>query len=208
LFKGYDPSGHRWAVAGEDVGDFTVEKVGGVTVTLVGPDKHKSEVYVAGWRSIEKRQHSPIASEEWINSPENPMVWHPVSVPVQLQIRLGDLTPDEKYAMQQWYLSYGWRMSFVIDAMGYWDIGFEHAYGDARERKLNTQIARVRASLSPEQARAYTELTKAIDYATYRATQTQRAQRMADFIATLSPAQRMAFEGLQNVDGSTTIAAR
>lgn len=201
LFRGYDPSGHRWAVIGDYLGDFIVEKIRGSTVVLRGPDKQRHEVYATGWRTLEKRQQDPQLAEAWINSDENPMLWHPVAVPVQLQIRLGDLSPEEKYALQEWYLGFGWRMSFVIDAFGYWDIGFEHAFSDTRERHLNTRIARFRASLSPEQARTYTELTKALSYEQYRATRDERARRMAAFIETLTPGQRRAFEALQNVDG-------
>ncbi|QYM79307.1 hypothetical protein K0B96_01425 [Horticoccus luteus] len=201
LFKGFDQTGHKWAVVGDDVGDFHVEKIHGVTVEVQGPDKKRSELIVTGWQSLERRQKTPEQSEAWINSAENPMLWHPVALPVQLQVRLADLNAEEKYDIQQWYLDYGWRMSVVIDATGYWDIGFEPAYGDARANRLNTQIARFRVSLNPEQARTYTEITKAVSYDEYNATREQRAQRMAAFIASLSPAQRRAFEALQAVDG-------
>lgn len=202
LFKGFDQSGHKWAVAGDYLGDFNVEKVHGVTVELRGPDKLKHEVIVTGWRSLEGRQRSRERSEAWINSSENPMLWHPVALPVQLQVRLANLSTDDKRDIQEWYLDYGWRMSVVIDATGYWDIGFEQVYSDKRENHLNTQIARFRLSLNPEQARTYADLTRAVSYDEYRATREQRVRQMAAFMATLSPAQRHAFEALQNVDGA------
>lgn len=201
LFKGFDQSGHKWAVAGDYIGDFSVEKVHGVTAELRGPDKQKHEVIVTGWRSLEARQRSRERSEAWINSAENPMLWHPVALPAQLQVRLSHLSTDDKRDIQEWYLDYGWRMSVVIDATGYWDIGFEQVYSDKRENRLNTRIARFRVSLDPEQARAYAELTRALSYDEYRATRAHRARQMAAFIATLSPAQRHAFEALQNVNG-------
>lgn len=130
------------------------------------------------------------------------MLWHPVALPVQLQVRLANLSTDDKRDIQEWYLDYGWRMSVVIDATGYWDIGFEQVYSDKRENHLNTQIARFRLSLNPEQARTYADLTRAVSYDEYRATREQRVRQMAAFMATLSPAQRHAFEALQNVDGA------
>ena len=204
LFRGFDPSGHLWAVVNDPIGDYILDRIGGVSVMLRDRANQRQEVYVQGWQTLERREKSAPARENWINSNENPMLQHPIALPLQVQVRLGDLSPDEKFALHTWYLSYGWRMSFVIDSAGYWDIGFENVYGEQRRNRLALDVARFRAMLSPKAALMYDEFTRPLDYDTYKATENERRERLRAFTALLSPDQQRAFEQLQISEASFT----
>lgn len=200
LFKGYSRTGHKWAKEGVKLGDdYTVEKINNDSVIVRDAGDKPHKLFINGHDLFDIRDLSREAARNWANSTYNPMLWHPVSLPRDIESRMGKLTVEERYQIFKWYRDYGWQLSMVIDANGYWDIGFENIYAEYRQEKLKDRVKDFRERLNPDQRDLYDRITKSVSFDAYQSGSAARESLQKQLQASLSGTQREAYDNLQNL---------
>lgn len=198
LFESSDVTGYTWRRQGEKVGEYKVGRISTGQVVVIdasgfSTDLKTPRIYPVGEDEIVRR--------DWVNSENNPMLWHPIRPPRALERALQFFAEKDKRSFVQWYTTYGWRAAMVIDANGLWSIGYENIYSDFRDELMKQRIRTFRRNLSPEQLAMYNEITESLSFDKYQAKRAKLAEIRASFEASLSPELMKVYKSFSNAEG-------
>lgn len=199
-----------WYKQSESVSGFLVKAIDVDSVTLVNSQtKKESTIYlekaVVG-SSTDSGGLQPF-SAAWINSSENPMVHSIHPLPIEVQKKWVSLSKEEKQAIIDLYLKYGWRLLSAEVVGGSVTLAWENIYQEERREKLNQRREEFAAMLSPEQAEQYRKIRSAQPmYATngqltleQQNEAAERRRNFASFQNSLNASQSATFAGTTDI---------
>lgn len=206
LMVGRQSSG--WLRADEAAGRIRVLSVEANSVRLLDMvSRYEFTVWLnaASVQDSRKASEGPAKySREWVNSKQNPMLINTTRLPDEIAMNWAKLTQEEKESIIAYYKQYGWQLNTTSTQNGVTtDFVWTNIYQEERQAVLKENNEAFKASLSSDQLASWSEMsnTPALALHPGKLTTEEEAEiaarraRFQSFQATLSPRQRLLFQG-------------